>query len=107
PRGAGRILDLRLCRWRQFAPGRTPPVDESFPARLGDPLGQARLGHAGLFEIVELVGLLPCIQPGAGFFDGVAVGDAIDSQAHCMFSSISSRCTSWVTKPSAVSGIAR
>ena len=80
--GAGAVLDARLHGGIELAPSRAFSVEQGFPAYCGQPGVQLRLGHALLFEVVKcgvqaLVG-----QPGAGFFDGVSIGNAVNNGVH-------------------------
>src|SRR5690554_6186874 len=62
---------------RKFPPGGAPFVDQRFPADGLFPLAQLLAGEAVFLEVVELVGDAVFVQPLAGFFDGVAVFDAV------------------------------
>ena len=61
----------------QLAPGGAFAVQHGFPTCGGQPRGQVLRRDALLFEVVKLVVHTVLSEPRAGFFDGVAVGDAI------------------------------
>lgn len=62
----------------QAAPGGAFAVQQRFPAQAVQPVIQAGFRHALFLEIVELVGQALCVEPGAGLFHRVAVGDAVN-----------------------------
>ena len=80
--GAGTVRYTRLQGDVQLAPGRAFAVEQGFPAHIGQPVVQLRLGHALFFEIVKDRVQTVIGQPGAGFFDGVAIGNAVNNQVH-------------------------
>ena len=77
---AGVVDHGRLHGRVELAPRRALPVDQRGPADGLQPAGQLLGGHALLFEIMEGVGNALRGQPGAGLFDGVAVGNAVKNR---------------------------
>jgi len=64
----------------KLAPGRSLAVQQHWRADLRQPVPQQLGGHTLLFEIMKLVGKRLPGEPGAGFFDGVAIGNAVNSE---------------------------
>ena len=80
--GAFAARQARLHGSVQFAPSCAFAVEQGFPAHSGQPSVQLRFGHALFFEIVKDRVQAVIGQPGAGFFDGVAVGNAVNNGVH-------------------------
>ena len=62
----------------ELAPTGAFAVDHSFPAKRFHPVAEFFFGQALFFEIVENILKTLFGQPGSGFFDGIAVGDAVN-----------------------------
>ena len=71
--GAGGIVHGGLRAGVQLAPGRAFAVDQRLPASGLSPQRQFLRGNALFFEIVEPVVQALVGEPGAGFFDRVAI----------------------------------
>lgn len=65
----------------ELAPTGAFAVDHGFPAKCCHPVVECFFGQALFFEIVENILKTLIGQPGAGFFDGIAVGDAVEDDA--------------------------
>jgi len=66
----------------QLAPSRAFAVEQGFPAHRAQPGVQLRLGHALFLEVVKCRAQALVGQPGAGFFDGVAVLNTENNGVH-------------------------
>ena len=85
--GAGQHQGLRtssvvcagLCVSAQLAPSGALSVQQLFPANGLAPSGQVFSRYAVLFKIMKGIGQAVSREPSPGFFDGVAVGNAVDN----------------------------
>lgn len=75
--GAGGILHGSLRGRVELAPSRAFAVEQFFPAGRLRPRLQFFSGNALFFEVVKRMRLAVFGEPGAGFFDCVAVGNAV------------------------------
>jgi hypothetical protein len=75
--GADVVRHRCFFRIGQAAPGHPGAVDQLFPRHLFEPVVQRRCIHALFLVVMEFVGDAVLVQPGAGFFDGAAVWDAV------------------------------
>jgi hypothetical protein len=76
--GAVGINDGRLAFVRQVAPCGALAVDEGGPVEVLQPVRHQFRRESLLLEVVEGEVDAVILQPGAGFLDGVAIGDAVD-----------------------------
>ena len=65
----------------ELAPTGAFAVDHGFPAKRFQPAVQGIFGQALFFEIVENILKTLIGQPGSGFFDSIAVGNAVKGDA--------------------------
>ena len=77
-KGAG-LIDHRLFSGGvELPPGRAACVQQGFPSGLGRDLLQPRGVYAVFFKVVEVDRNIARGKPGTGFFNRVAVGDAVE-----------------------------
>ena len=82
--GAFAAIGGSLFGRAEFAPSGAFAVDENVCTNGIEPMGDL-FGRGGFgFEINEGVGHLFFVQPGAGFFHGGAVGDAVEGGHYCV-----------------------
>ena len=74
------INDAGAQGFVQFTPGGTAGVKQCLPAQLGNKVMQLRALKAIGAVIVEAVLDVVRFQPAAGFFDGIAIFNAVTSQ---------------------------
>ena len=77
---------LRRCHAALFLRAELAPtgafaVDHGFPAKRFQPAVKGIFGYALFFEIVENILKTLIGQPGSGFFDSIAVGNAVEGDA--------------------------
>lgn len=76
---AGVVRDASANRLVQCAPARSFSVQQSFPTDHPKPLIQRPIGNASLLEIMKNMIDTARVKPRAGFFDSVAMGNAIQA----------------------------
>ncbi len=76
--GTGFVLRATLGRPIHLAPGGALPIDQLLPAKRLRPMRQLLRGNTLFFEIMKSMALPTLVEPGTGFFDRVAIGNAVD-----------------------------
>ena len=89
---AGCVSDTGLNAGVKLSPGRALAVQQLLPAQGIFPGGQSVRRYAGLFEVVKAVRQALTGQPGAGFFDRVAVGYAVQNDHDLILPLVTGAC---------------
>jgi hypothetical protein len=79
--GCHGICHAGLLIGTEFSPAGAFAVDHGFPVKCFQPAVQGFFRQTLLFEIVKNILKTLIGQPSSGFFDGVAVGDAVKGDA--------------------------
>ena len=77
--GTGCIDHACLSRRIQFAPSGAFAVEQLLPSNLLQPLIYQVFWHTLAFKVVEIVVNVSLSEVSASFFNGVAIGDAVES----------------------------